>query len=201
MLEIERWLLGTREISDVNDEVVRYGISSIIRPLQYSVQNSLLYWLKDEALEDWLEVTKCQLKQGNLVLMFREIQLRVVEELQVSHAGEMTTKVVNGDEYGASAPWRPNLVCSRLIVSPVDRDMCNSAKIKPQSLIRIYRNEKYCVWRTVGLGKECYGIPYSCTRCLQLSCVVVMYIVKLTFMASASSGHKSAHGYLQDKRM
>lgn len=48
------------------------------------VENSHLYHLEDDELENWLEVTKYQLIKERLHVVFPEVRLRVMEVLNVN---------------------------------------------------------------------------------------------------------------------
>lgn len=83
--------------NDAVDEAYWYFSSSVFGSLHYLVENSQLYTLKGEELEDLLEVTKCHLKRERLLFYFWKLHLSVKEALGVMRSGRWTTLAADAD--------------------------------------------------------------------------------------------------------
>lgn len=61
--------------------------------LQYLLKNSHFYSLRDGELENWLEVTRCQIEKDRLSVLLSDIPLRLMQPSAVRYPGELTTQV------------------------------------------------------------------------------------------------------------
>lgn len=79
-------------------EALWYLPSLIISRMPYLEENRKLYALKNKDLEDWPEATKCQSDRGRLLVLFREIPLRVMSAMKVRSLAGLTTQVAQVDK-------------------------------------------------------------------------------------------------------
>lgn len=96
-LELVQWLRKLENSESVNEDLF-YIASERFRILPMLMEKSHLYTIKNEELNYWREVTKCQMGIGRIPLVVFKDSLMVIDVLRVIHLHSPITKVVQVDD-------------------------------------------------------------------------------------------------------
>lgn len=117
------------EHSDAVNESLWSFVSLMFSPLYFLLENSQLYTLKQKELGHWLEMSKCQLEGGKLLIGLWEVPRKGIEALSVRRSGGSTPEGVEIDETGRLWFRRGNLKLLPVFMNRCNRSQCFSLKL------------------------------------------------------------------------
>lgn len=88
---------AAKRSNTMNEALQNFNIS-MLSAVHSLLENSQLYTFNEKELRYWADVTRCRLKNESFLFIFREVFLRVMEALGVSHGRRQNTQKAKVDE-------------------------------------------------------------------------------------------------------